>query len=322
MTTETVQQLPAAITGKFNIALTQSKFQVLQTKADSLVYNEDNLEEISKFLKDLRGVAKAIDETHKEGKAEALKIGRDWDAAKNVFKGQVESIEQRPQAEYSRICNEVEDRKRKLVLEQQRVLNIKQGIETNSISFAKRISECTTTVQLTDTERLINLEKTRKDKYMEFIEDAAARYSELNSLLKKQKETVKALEENARKQAEAKKQNDDATLLLLQEEQEKQEAKIEENKIVVQETAINQSINEEIQVAQEIIPEVKARRTTWKFEMVNEKEVMKKNPELLIVSLNEDKAKQVLQTLKDTSQLNGKTELLLNGIRYFEVKTF
>ena len=76
MSTVVAEQLPASITGKFNIALAQSKFQTLQSKADSLVYNEDNLQEIADFLKSLRGVKKAIDETlitEKNGKLKSMK---------------------------------------------------------------------------------------------------------------------------------------------------------------------------------------------------------------------------------------------------------
>lgn len=321
-TLTTTTSMPPAIAGKFNIALTQSKFQQLADKADSLIYNEDNLEAIAEFLKNGRAVVKAIGETHKEGKAEALRIGQEWDAAKRTFESQVTSIMDKPQTEYTRLCNEVELRKQKQEQERQRISQIKNGIEANAVNFAKAIAECTTSVQLTNIERNINLEKTRKDKYMEFYDDAVTRYSELNALLKTQKETVRQLEENARKQAEAKKANDDAALLKLQEEQAEQEAKIEEAKTIVQETAINQSMKEEAPLAQEILPEVKARRTTWKFEVVNEKEVMKKAPELVVFSIDEEKVKSNLKLLKDTEQLTGKTELTINGIRYFEVKTF
>lgn len=322
MSTLTTNPMPPAIAGKFNIALTQSKFQQLADKADSLVYNEDNLEAIAEFLKSGRAVVKAITETHKEGKAEALRIGQEWDAAKRTFESQVTSIMDKPQTEYTRLCNEVELRKQKQEQERQRIAQIKNGIEANAVNFAKSIAECITSVQLTNIERNINLEKTRKDKYMEFYDDAVTRYSELNALLKTQKETVRQLEENARKQAEAKKANDDAALLKLQEEQAAQEAKIEEAKTIVQETAINQSMKAEVPVAQEILPEVKARRTTWKFEVVNEKEVMKKAPELVVFSIDEEKVKANLKLLKDSNQLDGKTELIINGIRYFEQKTF
>jgi hypothetical protein len=315
-------QLPAPIQGKFNIALTQSNFQKLADKAATLVYNEDNLEEIKKFLDDMRKVDKAIEETHKEGKADALKIGRDWDAGKNSFLAMTSNIKSKPQAEYTKICQAIDKRRQDQQLEAQRIQNIKSGIESNAIRFATDIANCTTSEQLLSVERLINLEKGRKDKYMEFADEAIARYSELNALLKTQKETVRVLEENARQQEEAKKAQNDELLLKLQEEQAQVENKVEEAKIVVQETAIAQSINAPIQVAQEVIPEVKARRTTWKFEVVNEKEVMKKAPELVVFSIDEEKVKGVLKNLKDTHVLDGKTEYTLNGIKYFEQKTF
>lgn len=321
-TTTAELELPAPIKGRFNIALTQSKFQQLADKAATLIYNEDHLEEIKKFLDDMRKVDKAIEETHKEGKADALKIGRDWDAGKNSFLLMTSAIKSKPQSEYEKICREIETRKRNAEIERQRIENIKNGIESNALRFATQIAACTTSEQLLSLERLINLEKGRKDKYMEFADEAVERYTELNSLLKTQKETVRELEENARQQAEALRLKNDELLLQLKERQEAVQNKVEEAKIVVQETAINQSMKERIQVATEVIPEIRSRHTTWKFEMVNEKEVMKKSPELLIVSLDSDKVKQTLKTLKDTNQLEGKSELILNGIRYYEQKTY
>lgn len=320
-TTEEVQ-LPAPIKGRFNIALTQSKFQQLADKAATLVYNEDHLEEIKRFLDDMRKVDKAIEETHKDGKAEALKIGREWDAGKNAFLLMTSAIKSKPQAEYEKICRDIEDRKRKAALETQRIADIKNGIERNALKFSTDIAGCRTSEQLSYVERMINLEKGRKDKYMEFADEAISRYNELNALLKTQKETVRGLEENARQQAEAAKAKNDELLLKLKEEQEQKELKAEEARINVQETAINQSMKASIPVATEVMPEIRSRHTMWKFEMINEKEVMKKSPELLIVSLDNDKVKQTLKTLKDTNQLEGKTELTLNGIRYYEVKTF
>jgi len=56
------------------------------------------------------------------------------------------------------------------------------------------------------------LEKTRKEKYQEFLEDATKRYTELNVALANQKKVVKQLEENARQQELAKKEQDDASI--------------------------------------------------------------------------------------------------------------
>lgn len=322
MNMTTTPQLPAVITGKFNLALTESKFQLLADKADKLIFNEDHLEEIKEFLAATRKVEMAIESTHKDGKAEALKIGRDWDAGKNAFMETVASIKLNAQTEYTKICQDVVRRQQEEENERQRKQIIKDGIETNAINFAKKIAECTTSESLTNVERLINLEKSRKEKYMEFIDQAVIRFSELNSILATQKITIKELEENERQQETARRQQDDAKLLELQEQQEKQQAKIEEAKVVVQETAINQSMNEDIPVARTVFPTVTAKRTTWKFEVVDKKEVMKKAPELVVFTIDEEKVKSNLKLLKDSNQLEGKTELIINGIRYFEFKSY
>lgn len=57
MNTENTQ-LPANITAKFNLAL--SSFQKIQDKANELVFNEDNLDEIQDFLNNIRKVEKAV----------------------------------------------------------------------------------------------------------------------------------------------------------------------------------------------------------------------------------------------------------------------
>lgn len=315
-------QLPAVITGKFNLALTEGKFQHLADEAASLVFNEDNLDKIKDFLAKVRKGEMVVENTHKVLKAESLQYGRDCDAGKNAFLGMYEKIKSHAQTEYTKICQDVLRRQQQQKAEEFRIKTIKTGIETNSIVFAKQIAECTTSLQLTNIERTINLEKTRKEKYMEFLDEAVTKYSELNTLLASQKVTVKQLEENARLQEQAKKDNDDAALLKLQEEQEKQEAKIEEAKVVVQETAINQAMKEEVPVARTVFPTVTAKRTTWRFEVVDQKEVMKKSPELVVFSIDEEKVKSNLKLLKDSGQLDGKTELVINGIKYFEHKSF
>jgi len=311
MTQQIQTGLPEVIEGKFNITLTQSNFQKLADEASHLIYNEDNVEKIAEFLKKTRAVKKAIGETHKVGKSEALKVCQDWDSAKRVFEAVVDGIDAAPQREYIKLR------------EKERVEQIKQGIESNALLFAKKISECVTLEQLTGLERMINLEKTRKDKYGEYLPDAISRFSELNSILAQQKVTVKELEDLEQQRLKAIQEKNDEELLKIEEKKEEATARVEEAKVVVQETAINQSINSSIpEVAQEVLPQIKARRTTWKYELVDAKVVMAKAPTLLVFELNDDRVKEVLKTLKDTDQLSGKTELVLNGIRYYEEKTY
>jgi hypothetical protein len=315
-------QLPAPIVGKFNLSLTETGFQKLADREKALVYNEDNLTEIKQFLDDCRAVEKGIEKTHEVGKAPAWKECKDWDLAKNTFMASVAPTKNRAQEKYTKLCKEIEERQKKQDEEKARKQRIKDGIETNAITFAKKIADCKTSKELTDIERVINLEKTRKDKYEEFLEQATTRYTELNKLLAEQKVIVKELEDNARQQEIAKQQQDDAKLLELQQQQEQKEAQIEENSIKVQETAIAQSVNAAPEEAPEVIPTVTAKRTTWEFEVVSEKEVIKKAPELILFTIDKEKVKANLKLLKDSGQLTGKTEITINGIRYFEKKSY
>lgn len=314
------EQLPASITGKFNIALAQSKFQTLQSKADSLVYNEDNLQEIADFLKSLRVVKKAIDETHKEGKSEALKVGRQWDTAKNTFTDQVAAIEEKPQAEYSRICRKVEDRRIKADQEKQRVASIQQGIENNAVNFANQIASATTSERLSEIERIINLEKGRKEKYQEFLQQAAERFTQLNGLLASQKVTVKALEEIKKQEEEAAKQQNEELMIKLQQQREEAEAKVEEQKIQVQEKVIEQSVNTQVQVAEEIFTTVKVRRSVWKWEVVDTKEMAKKMPDWATITPVESKIDEYLKA-KKVEGISGE-EFTTAGVRFFLEKTY
>ena len=320
MNVVTTQQLPAAIVGKFNLSLTESKFQSLADEAGKLVFNEDNIDAIKEFLEKVRKVERSIEATHKEGKAIAWKECGDWDLGKNTFLKTVGDINQHPQIKYTELCNAVADRQKKQDEEKARKQRIKDGIETNAISFAKKIADCKTSKELTDIERVINLEKTRKDKYEEFLEQATTRYTELNKLLAEQKVIVKELEENARKQEDAKKANDDEALLKLQQEQEKKEAQIEENKIVVQETAIAQSVNTAPEEAPEVIPTVKARRSVWKWEAVDLKETAKKMPDWTSVTIVESKVDDYLKA-KKAEGIEGE-EFVTAGIRFWLDKTY
>ena len=313
-------QTPAVIKSKFDLALTQNKFQTLQKKADTLVFNEDNLQEISDFLKSLKPIEKAINEVHKVGKEDALRIGREWDSAKRDFLTMLSAIEQKPQTEYSRICREVEQKRIEAAREKARIETIKNGIETNALNFASRIANCKTSEELTNLERQINLEKGRKDKYQEFADNAVERYNQLNSLLAEQKIEVRKLEKLEQERIEAEKQQDDEKLLQLAEQKEFLETKIEEQKIVVQETAINQSLQDQFELAEVLLPTIKAKRTTIEYEVVDIKETLKDKPDWVVLTPNKDALNEYTKFLKETS--TNDVDVVINGIRFYTKKTY
>lgn len=318
---EPTSQVPAPIAGMFNIALTQSNFQALANEAQSLVYNEDNLPKIKDYLDRCRKVEKAITATHKTGKEKALEECRNWDKAKNTFLETVAGITEVPQKEYERMCADVENRRRQAEQEKQRVAQIKSGIESNAITFAKQIADCKTTDDLTRVERNINLEKTRKEKYQEFLPDLVTRLNELNGILANQKTTVKELEENERQQAIAKQQEDADKLLELQRQQEEKKSQMEDNRVLVQEAAINQSVNApQTIVPEEVIPAVKARRSVWKWEVVNIKDTARKMPDWTTINIVDEKVDDYLKA-KKAEGIEGE-EFVTAGIRFWLDKTY
>jgi vacuolar-type H+-ATPase subunit I/STV1 len=245
-----------------------------------------------------------------------------WDTVKREYTKMVDDIASVPKEKYAKLCQDVLTRQRQAEAERVRVQSIKDGINNNVMAFSKQISECKTSQELISLERMINLEKGKSSKYQEFIGEAKERLESLTALIKQQKEIIKESVALVEKLAKAVEENDDETIVALSDKKEELTSRIEENQILVQEQAINSTLNNQLETATEVFPIVKARRTVWSFEGLNLKETMKKAPHLLVISLDEKKVKESLQILKDSGQLEGKTEFVLNGIRYFESKSF
>lgn len=321
MNKEITNNLPPAIVGKFNIAKTEAGFQNFADRESKLVYNEDNIAEIKKYLDDLDKLENKFVSVHKEGKAEAWKICTDWDATLRVHKGQIESLKLKPKELYNKLCIEITRKKQQQELEVERKKNINTGIDTNLINFSTRIANCQTNDELIAVERLINLEKGNKTKYQEFLPDFVERAKKLTELITSQKEAIKEMEVLNKQKIEAENTGDDRTLIEIIEKEAILGSKIEERKIVTQETAIGQVLasNTSVEVATQVFASIKSRKT-WKFEIVDEKKAYANG--MLTVEINTTKAKAALDVLKETQQLVGREELTVAGIRYYQETKF
>jgi hypothetical protein len=224
------------------------------------------------------------------------------------------------QTKYEKLCKEIAQKQADQERDKQRILAIKNGIETNALNFASRIANCKTSEELTNIERSINLEKSRKEKYQEFIEDAVKRYNELNTLLAEQKIEVRKLEKLEQERLEALKTNDEEKLIDIAEKQEVLENKIEEQRIVVQETAINQSLTDQFELAEVLHPTIKARRTTIEWEVININETLKKHSEWVVLTPNKDALNEYTKQLKENATSD--VDVVINGIRFYTKKTY
>lgn len=312
--TET-QNLPTtelAIKARFNIELTKAKFNELKELSKKIDYSENNIQWIADFLEKGRNLIKAINSVHKAGKADALKVCNDWDEAKRSVLTDLDFFSQ-VAIKYTRLCADVDAEKERIRQEENRNREYLLSIENKMVEYSKSISECKTYEQLTLVERVINLDKARaaKDGFGKYSDVARERFDTLTKNISEQKIIIKKLdllkeldnEENLEKIEEA-------------------EQVLEEKKFAVQESVI-ESISSPIhQVNTTFVPSVKARRTTWKFEIADVQEILKKVPNFLNISLDDSKVKELQSKLKAEGKFEGVKEFTINGIRFFEHKTY
>lgn len=307
-----------------NLSLTKVQLGVQQINdAESkLVYNEDNLDEIRKFIENARKAAKSVEDERVLLKAPYFEAGKAIDAAAKDIVSQFSPALERAVNKLTQISKEIEAKRLREHQEKARVDGIKNGINANLASFSQSIAACETSQQLIDIERRINLEKANKNKYAEFYDEAVASYSTLNAILTTQKEKVRELEDAKAQLEAAKVSDDDEKIIQLTEKVESVAESVELNKVKVQDAAFEiQTSPEPIPETQTVFPTVKARRTTWKWEVVDLKETAKKMPDWVVTSANDTHIDAYLKA-KRAEGLNGQTEFTTAGIRFYEEKTY
>lgn len=308
---------------QMNIALTKmsESMQALSNAAKMLVFNEDGVGGISDFLAKCKKFLKIIDEAHKEGKAPHLAACKSWDEGKKDLYAVINEFYLPVNDKHQKICAEIEQRR---VAEEQRLAKEKailDGIEGNIITFSQKIAAAETTDDLLSVERLINLEKSesRKAKYGDHHALAITRYDEvLIPILKSQKDKIKQ-KEALEKQLKA---ADDANVAdNLTEKLDEINNEILQNRVYVQQAALTVPDSFEITPSEQLYPETKGRNN-FKFEIVDLAVAVKKSPELLDVTIKTRDAQRVAMAFRDAGVFNGKTEAVVNGIKYSIEKTY
>lgn len=323
-------KLPAitqeTVLAKMNIALTKKQLSVqkLQDEADALEFTEENIPVISAYLAKLASIDKVTEETHKELKQPYLDGGRVVDGAKNSNFALTLAIRTPVKGKFDKLCAEVERKKKEAKDAADKQAAILAGIENNVIGFSAKIAACTTNDELLGVERLINLEKSesRAEKYGEFHKQAIAKYDEvLKPILKDQKDKIQKKEDLNKELVEAEKNNDVEKMDVLIEKIDIVTDEIINNQVKVQEAALVNASIYFVPVAEEVFADTKSRRS-YTIEIDNEKEALKKSKDLLEITINKDAANVVLKTLKDTDAFKDKPVVVLNGIKYSEIKNY
>jgi hypothetical protein len=313
---------PALIESKLSLDMTKAHGNYRQTLANILTYEvtDDNFEEAQQLLKKVITFLAYVDDHRTAEKKPYLEAGRVVDAAHKTFGGPFEEAKRVLQEKVNAIGRKREEEAEKARKEQDRITGLVNSINSYILESSVAIAAATTNEQLLSIERLINLEKGNKSRYQDHLPLLIERCNELTGKIKEQKDLIRERERVEIEKNKALETGDDKKAEELLAKSQLLDAKMEENTILVQEAASKSVIATEI-----VAPEINmpnTRRKSWKFEIVDIKEVMKKAPQLLDCELNFKQTSEVLKTLKDTGVLTGKKEYTLNGIRYFEEKNY
>lgn len=315
-----------AQSAKLYAALTQNNLSIqkIQDGINTLEFNADHLPVMKQYLKGFAEIEKVITEAHKTGKAPAKAECDAWDEAKRTLVALVETLRQQVKVPHDRISKEEDDKRIAAELEAKRKKDTAIMIEQKIIGFSTQIADCDTTEKLLSVERNINLEKSsgRASIYMEFHGEAKKRFDEvLLPMIKLQKDKIKEKESLAKELADAHKNDDVVKIDELKKKQEEIDNEITQIKVDVQLNASQQESIINSDEAQEIFQDVNAVNHV-KFEIVDLKAVVKGAIELLDYKLKFRETQKIAMALKDAGTFKDKSEVVVNGIKFFIDKTF
>lgn len=310
--------IPAKVEMKLSIDLTKEHGNYQQLIQEVLQYEvtEENFEQAQELNKKMQKFLAYVEDHRSEEKKPYLEAGRTIDAAHKKISAPLEAAKGTLQIKINTEGAKIAAAAKKAKDEKDRIDGLKNAINAFVQEKSTEIAAATTNEQLLQIERLINLEKGNKGRYQDHLPLLIERCNELTSMIKEQKGIVQELDRLEKEKTAAFEAGNDEKVQELQQKSEFLGAKMEENTILVQETASKSVILTEI-----VAPEIdmpNTRRKVWKFEVVDIKETAKKRPDLVDMSLNNKAVSEVLKTLKETGVLNGKTEFILNGIRFFQ----
>lgn len=324
MTPTTTNTLtPEIVKSKLQVALTKAEqsIQGLNDAEASLVYNEDNLGEISKFIEQCKAAEKIVETERVALKEPFLEGGRNVDAGAKLLSTELVTLRQKAHKKYTDLCLEVEKKRHEAEQEANRVKSIRDAMDEFKLAYSVKIADAKTSQELVEIERRINVEALNKSKYGEFLDEFREGLKAIRSLLTAQKVRVRELEALERKAQEAAENGSDEQFLELQDKKEALEAQILENKGSIQETAINQATNSAPVTPEIILPEVKAKRRTWDFEVKDVAALYKKAPHLVQLTPDYEKIKEILKNKVTDGETKGVSEIVyLNGLIRFYVK--
>jgi len=303
----------------FDLELNKAKYQQVLQNLSAIQVTRDNVNE--DLTKDGREILKLIVEEKDKQSAEPLQHHRDimyqFKSVHDPIKEQLDRIG----AQKKEVVSVVQAEKNAQVAEQNRINNAKTAIITFCNGVAVKIAEAKTDNDIVTIEKMIGLEKTKKNVYQEFLPDLILQVDGLRPQIKEQKESIRELQKVAEAEKIALETGDIQAATDLKDKKEYYEQEIADRGIRIHEKAFEQASTIDILVP-EIAETVPKGRTNWKFRVDDIKKLGKAMPHMVKTIPNDEAINLQLATMKKDGSLTGKDELYWNGITFYNDKSF
>lgn len=298
----------------FDLEANKRNYQLLLQNLSSITVTKDNVND--DLTKDGRDVLKALTEKKDLDAKAPLQWHQD---IMKVYKDLYEPIDEQVKrilADKKVVADQINLEIKIQQAEQNRIANAKTAIVNFTNQIANAIRNAKTDDDVVSVEKLIGLEKTKKNVYQEFLPDLITQLDNLRPAIKDQKENIRQLQAIVEKEKEALASGNIIAATELKERKEYVEAVIEHTGIKIHEEAFKQAITIDI-VAPDVVDTAPKGRSNWKWEVTDIKLLQKKMPHLVKLVPDDDAIDLLLKTKKQEGALDNLEEENWNGIRFF-----
>lgn len=307
------------VKASFDLEANRQNYQRLLTHLSGLQVTKDNVNE--DHTKEAREVRKFLKEKKEQECKPVLQHHADILRAYSDLDKPLEEQINRLLAEKQTVADAIRKENEAQIREQTRIANAKTAIINFTNKIANDIRNANTDDDIVSVEKMIGLEKTKKNLYQEFLPDLITQLDNLRPQIREQKENVRRLQELNQKEKEAIEKGEIYEATAIREEKEYVQTVIEHTGIKIHEKAFEEAIKIEV-VVPEVVEVAPKGRTNWKWEVTDIKLLQKKMPHLVKIVPNDEAIDLLLKTKRQDGALDDVEEENWNGIRFFNDRKF
>ncbi len=316
---------PAQITkelvkASYQIEKTRLNYEAVLQQAESIVWTRENINE--DLLAPAKFVAAKLTEKKDKDKRPFIDAGKVIQNEHNDVFNPLNDAISRKAFEKKQLADVIQKEKDVADAEIRRISNIDATIFKFILTVTEDISMADNDKVIAAIEMRIGSETTRKNIYQEKIKDLKQQCENLRPLIKKQKEYIRTLNAASTQQKAAEKSGDEARAVELREKADEIKEFIDENKIRIQQKALEQIENNETYVGEPTDDAPSATRSWWKWRVDDVKLLSKKLPSLTMISPNKEAIDALLAEKRDSGELKGMNEFRLPGLTFYLEKSY